>query len=167
MRKRTVEECLQLSLRRLAHCRVVQGATVSSGVLEWPSGAWAIAEPSHADQQVRLQLVYTVGLQRVSCTVPLTPRWPYFGGLSWWLCCPTCGRRGFMLYLPAGARQFGCRGCHSLTYTSCQLSHHFDALDRRLAAMLTAAGQPCTPEEVARALKGRRKLMRGRSPLPD
>jgi hypothetical protein len=38
------------------------------------------------------------------------------------------------LYLPPRARYFGCRHCHDLTYTSCQESHKYDGVYRRLAA---------------------------------
>jgi hypothetical protein len=31
------------------------------------------------------------------------------------------GARVKKLYLPPGARHFGCRGCYHLTYTSCQI----------------------------------------------
>jgi len=33
-----------------------------------------------------------------------------------------CGRRVAKLYLPRGARYFGCRHCYDLTYLSCQRS---------------------------------------------
>jgi len=35
-----------------------------------------------------------------------------------WLKCPTCQKRMFKLYLPPGAKVFGCRKCHHLTYKS-------------------------------------------------
>lgn len=47
-----------------------------------------------------------------------------FGGKHWWFTCPVitgdtpCARR-----VPPGARYFGCRHCHELTYQSCQASH--------------------------------------------
>ncbi len=62
----------------------------------------------------------------------------------WWFACPlvvngrACGRRVRMLYLPPNGRYFGCRGCHDLTYRSCQESHQYDRLtariDKRLAS---------------------------------
>ena len=49
------------------------------------------------------------------------------GGARDWFTCPlvvngvACGRRVGKLYLPpGGARYFGCRKCHGLTYRSCQ-----------------------------------------------
>jgi hypothetical protein len=44
------------------------------------------------------------------------------------------GRRVGKLYLPPGARYFGCRLCYDLTYTSCQESHKYDRLHGLMAA---------------------------------
>ena len=57
-----------------------------------------------------------------------------------------CGRRVGKLYLPPTARRFGCRGCHDLTYMSCQESHRYDRLFRHLA---TTTG---TNEQVVKAM---------------
>src|SRR5262245_42197552 len=52
-----------------------------------------------------------------------------FGGPRWWFTCPlcvrgvACNRRAAKLYLPPGARYFGCRKCHDLTYRSSQEAH--------------------------------------------
>jgi hypothetical protein len=39
-----------------------------------------------------------------------------------------CNRRAGKLYLPSGARYFGCRKCHDLTYKSCQEAHQLERL---------------------------------------
>lgn len=47
-----------------------------------------------------------------------------FHGRRWWFTCPltvdevACGQRAGKLYLPPGAKYFGCRACHSLRYQS-------------------------------------------------
>jgi hypothetical protein len=75
----------------------------------------------------------------VDYPVRLTTTRPRFGELRWWFVCPLfhdgwpCGRRVGKLYLPPGARYFGCRHCHDLTYTSCQISRRYDGLARLLA----------------------------------
>lgn len=52
-----------------------------------------------------------------------------FEGKRWWFTCPlslggvACRRRVGKIYLPRGARYFGCRSCHDLTYQSCQEAH--------------------------------------------
>lgn len=49
-----------------------------------------------------------------------------FGGRRRWLRCPllrgssACGKRAQKLFLPPGARYFGCRTCYDLTYRSVQ-----------------------------------------------
>jgi hypothetical protein len=70
----------------------------------------------------------------------------------WWFRCPLvvagvpCRGRCRKLYLPPGARYFGCRRCHQLTYTSCRESHpcrevalikQLLAADRRLERLIT------------------------------
>ena len=61
-----------------------------------------------------------------------------FGGKRWWFTCPlivgrvACGRRVGKVYLPPGAKYFGCRKCHDLTYRSCQEAHQTERLFGRL-----------------------------------
>lgn len=59
---------------------------------------------------------YTVMLVTTRCN---------YGKHRWWFRCPVvgCCRRVGKLYLPPGAKYFGCRHCHSLTYESCRESH--------------------------------------------
>ena len=40
------------------------------------------------------------------------------------------------LYLPPGARHFGCRLCHGLTYLSCQEAHVLERMAERLSRRL-------------------------------
>jgi hypothetical protein len=52
-----------------------------------------------------------------------------FGGERSWFTCPlivrdrACNRRVGKLHLPPGARYFGCRTCHDLSYRSAQEAH--------------------------------------------
>jgi hypothetical protein len=61
-----------------------------------------------------------------------------WGGRRWWFTCPLiiggreCRRRLVKLYLPPGAKYFGCRHCYGLTYTSCQESHKYDSIYRKI-----------------------------------
>ena len=47
---------------------------------------------------------------------------PHFGGTRWWFSCPLlkkgveCAKRVGKLYLPPGAKSFGCRHCYDLSY---------------------------------------------------
>ena len=81
---------------------------------------------------------------------------PKLGGRRWWFTCPLifrgvpCNRRVGKIYLPPGARYFGCRLCHNLTYTSSQEAHQGD----RIFALI---GRECgvDPGVVKRVLSGR------------
>jgi hypothetical protein len=61
-----------------------------------------------------------------------------FGGKRWWFTCPlisrgvACYRRVGKLYLPPGAKYFGCRKCHDLTYRSCQEAHQAERVFARM-----------------------------------
>jgi hypothetical protein len=61
-----------------------------------------------------------------------------FGGRRWWFVCPlivrdiACNRRAGKLYLPPGAKYFGCRKCYDLTYRSCQEAHQNERLFARM-----------------------------------
>ena len=56
----------------------------------------------------------------------------HYGGVRHWFLCPAaadgvlCENRVGVLYLPPGAKVFGCRQCYGLTYESCQQSHKYD-----------------------------------------
>jgi hypothetical protein len=75
--------------------------------------------------------------------IPVRLQWTatHFNGHRWWFICPLivggvpCNRRVGKLYLPPGARYFGCRQCHDLAYRSCQEAHRterlFGSMERR------------------------------------
>jgi len=68
--------------------------------------------------------------------IVLYPTKPHFGGKRYWFLCPLthggkpCMRKVSKLYLPTGARHFGCRHCYDLTYESAQEAHQFDSFLR-------------------------------------
>jgi hypothetical protein len=128
-RKIAVEECLTLGMARLSRYGIVRGVYLRPGEVRWPSGARVTAEPVNAEGRATLVLGYPLGEgeEPVECRVPLSSTCPKFGGLRVWLNCPTCGRRVAKLHRPPGARLFGCRACHTLTYLSCRESHRWDA----------------------------------------
>ena len=78
----------------------------------------------------RIRLHYRLGdAEDIEIPVQMQSTPTHFGGERWWFTCPLivngveCGRRVGKLYLPGGAKYFGCRNCHRLTYRSCQESH--------------------------------------------
>ncbi len=145
-KKPVVERCLFLDANRWTREGILK-----SGVCH--AGSWGWTYPGGKGFSVRyevntldpgrpvLRLAYSWAwagseeLHSASYALRLTTTRPHFGGLRWWFVCPLvadgrpCNRRVGKLYLPPRARHFGCRHCHSLTYTSCQ--HH----DKRVDAL--------------------------------
>jgi hypothetical protein len=142
-----------LDANRWARDGVLAAGWYASGDWQWtyPSGGRFVIhydadtrEPDAARVRLSYAWVWTATGQQESAayTVSLTTTRPHFGGLRWWFLCPLsvegrpCGRRVAKLYLPPAGRHFGCRHCYRLTYTSCQESHQFDGLYRRMALEL-------------------------------
>jgi hypothetical protein len=90
------------------------------------------------------------GVERVTLPVRLQNTPTQFGGLRWWFTCPltiggvACDRRAGKLYLPPGARHFGCRVCHRLAYRSSQQAHQAErrakSMERQLQAVKAREG---------------------------
>jgi hypothetical protein len=147
-KKVVVEDCLTLDANRWLRddlCR--------TGTWRWiyPGGggfsvSYELDTRESEDAFVRLwhSSAWTVTRRRESADyrVRLTATHPYFGGLRWCFVCPliadgvACNRRVGKLYLPPGARYFGCRHCHRLTYRSVQEhDKRVDALRRNPEAL--------------------------------
>lgn len=137
--KSTVEGSLVLAAgyfyrRRLARC---------SGTLTW---TWTNGDKSSVGYIADWGFgVPTITLHyrwrdcedvRIPIRLQFTPT--NFDGERCWFTCPlivdgvACNRRAGKLYLPPGARYFGCRKCHRLTYRSCQEAHRTERLFGRL-----------------------------------
>lgn len=132
-KKLTVEESLTLRIRDF------QGRLHpnSAGTLTW---TWAKGNQSSVGYWVNwdadvpmLTLSYRLR-DEVDVRIPilLQRTRTNFGGRRWWFTCPlvahglSCNRRVGCLYLPPGARYFGCRHCHDLTYQSSQEAHRWE-----------------------------------------
>ena len=148
-KKTTVEECLILSAGKLARDGII-ARSPGSGWLSWTNTASGeqTASASYSrevvDDRVVLRLRYSVTRRDgekhdIEEPISLQTTPSTVGGRRWRFTCPlvvngrSCGRRVGKLYLPPGARYFGCRHCHDLTYSSCQESHRYDRVFRNLA----------------------------------
>jgi hypothetical protein len=146
-RMELVENCLALNADRLTRAGVL-GRTIHH------AGGWAWTnfqiryqvDTRNPDRPVLRVWHFARGAwlphaREVSYFILLTTTTNNNGGLRWWLRCPllvngrVCGKRVGKLYLPRGARYFGCRGCHRLTYRSSQEAHRLDKMDSGLAAL--------------------------------
>jgi hypothetical protein len=161
----TVEHSFALSIKQLRQ----------AGVLAAPHKAWRgtwtrfigdrIIEQVDINVHATLPLVVDLGRYRME--VEMEERTAFrFGGRSWWLLCPSCGRRCFKLYLPPGAAAqptpFRCRLCWGLVYEASQEAHYWDrgflaspAMARviRVERALAVLARPATRKKRARALR--------------
>jgi hypothetical protein len=136
------EDCLSLSVSKLRD--LIRGGPGSFVRWAWWWGDRCVLRACFdlvgSSDKLGVRLRYTLGDDELDYIIPLTSTRPNFGGRRWWFVCPLvirgrdCGRRVGKLYLPLGARYFGCRTCYNLTYRSCKDSHKYDALYRRLGA---------------------------------
>jgi hypothetical protein len=142
-KKSTVEESLVFGVRDLRN-RLIAGA---AGTLTW---TWNNGSTSSIGYSVTGGYDWrTITLhyrwrdkENVSIPIRLEATPTQFGGRRRWFVCPlsvggiACNRRAGKVYLPPGAKYFGCRKCHDLTYRSCQQAHQIERLLdwRRFAA---------------------------------
>lgn len=133
-KKSTVEESLALAMREFRG-RLHSHAACT---LTW---TWTSGSKSSVGYFVSLGDVPTIMLdyrwrdaEDVKIPIRLQTTPTQFGGRRWWFTCPlivngvACNRRVGKVYLPPGARYFGCRACHRLTYRSCQEAHQAERL---------------------------------------
>jgi hypothetical protein len=140
-KKATVEESLTLSMRAFRD-RIFRN---SSGILTW---TWASGGKSSIGYFVTWRDVPSITLHyrwrdsedvRIRVRLQTTPT--HFGGERWWFTCPmivggvACDRRAGNLHLPPGAKYYGCRMCHDLTYRSCQKAHQAERLLASIGCM--------------------------------
>ena len=136
----TVEACLRLS--------TAPGAKIA-GTL--PPG-WSM-RTEHRPGGVALVLSSGPKVERIEL---LFCR-PHWGGLSFWLLCPDCGRRCRKLFARPGTVLYRCRQCGGLVYASSQEAHHLDrgAAGALLARICGDLGLGCSPSEAARMMSNR------------
>lgn len=130
-RKTTVEESLSLSVRDF-RARLYHNCT-GSFTWTYPTGGKAsisyfVMRPGGGVPTVTL-LYRWRSSEEIELPVRLQSTPAQFGGKRWWFTCPlvvrgvVCNRRVGKLYCPPGAKYFGCRTCHELTYKSSQEAH--------------------------------------------
>ena len=131
-KKQTVEASLTLEVRDV--CSKIPPR--SSGLLAW---RWALGNSFSVSYCTRWcgELIITLsyrwrGSERVELPIRMQSTATNFDGRRWWFTCPlivggvACERRVGKLYLPPGAKYFGCRRCHDLTYESSQQAHQWE-----------------------------------------
>jgi hypothetical protein len=137
-RRLRVEDCLPLDIGPISRLGALRERLDTPCTYQWlDSSGEVLGEIGYRGTRVyagglAVELQYSVGPPDSPRLVPMnyiievtsTPR--NFGGVQHWFCCPaalgniSCLRRVRVLHLPPGQRAFLCRGCHDLTYRSCQ-----------------------------------------------
>jgi hypothetical protein len=163
----TVEACLPLDMAVLARQMHFSASCDMKGTFTWiESGSGDIRASSGfvvktTGEEGWLRLFYerSPTKEAVEYMIVLTTTTPQFGGVRWWAWCPfmgsseRCLQRVRCLYLPPGAEEFACRGCHTLTYRSCQEAHSYDRGTYAMLARLWGM----VPREVRARLKANRQ----------
>lgn len=140
-KKTTVEASLGVAIRDFRG-RIIDG---EAGTLTWTWGngnassiRWFITTDCSSVPTITLLYRWRESEDvRIPVRLQTTPT--QFGGRRWWFTCPlivrgvACNRRVGKLYLPSGARYFGCRKCYDLTYRSSQEAHQAERMARFLA----------------------------------
>jgi hypothetical protein len=138
-KKDTVENSLVVGMKDLPK-RLYVGA---AGTLTWTWGSGTQSSIGYhvtgaADLPIMNLHYRRNDTEDVKIPVRLQATPTHFGGQRWWFICPlivrgmACNRRAGKLYLSPGAKYFGCRKCHDLTYRSCQEAHQAERLFGRL-----------------------------------
>ena len=146
-KKTTVEECKQLpiSLFKKAIKHVLDHPGYAcKGNVNWsrngePSGNIGyLVHLKNEIPEIRLQYNIVRTEKEMDYPIKFESTKLHWGSNRWWFICPLikngrpCYRRVGKLYLPNGYEYFGCRHCYELTYTSCQESHKYDFLFRKI-----------------------------------
>lgn len=174
-KKTTVEECRSIDAAKLARQGVFAHRGYSGRTLTW----------SNAFGEKTLVIEYGIGFTasddlflhlltkkrpdgneiEIDEAIPLVNTRPNFGGVRWWFICPLiikemkCECRARKLYLPPGARHFGCRTCYDLTYESAQThDERINCLMKNPFALVQALESP-DPAECLRACQAYGKVM--------
>jgi hypothetical protein len=77
--------------------------------------------------------------EKVVYKITLTATRPRFGGVRYWFCCPSTGRRVFKLYLPCGGKHFLARETYKLGY-ACQRETRVNRLMRKARKLRDSLG---------------------------
>lgn len=93
---------------------------------------------------------------RVSQSIAAEPLAQPFGGVRWWLLCPSCRTRRAALYRMQGASEFRCRVCQDIAYES-QRRDRLGRLQERILRLerrMTADPRRCWGDPTPRRPKG-------------
>lgn len=176
MKKDLVDETRSLDILSMQRSGVFDGRIGHSWTVRWKWGdevrdSISYRVDGHEGRPTSLRFEYLMpdesgakSLVSYRVGVSFTPC--HFGNGRWWFVCPlacqgtACTRRCRLLYLPGGARYFGCRRCYGLTY-ECRQKHRdkfYEALARPLKLLDRQSRVPRSPKGFERYMKEQDKL---------
>ena len=141
--KITAPECYTLDVNKLAKSGKLRVGAVGSLVWtdRYSGGPFIVTFSTFLARGKRILLLYYyIDSQEITIPIQLPTTRPHIGGVRWWFKCPLlvkdkrCNRRVGKLYLPPGARYFGCRHCHDLVYR--RERDPLDRADHRIKVLL-------------------------------
>lgn len=170
----TVEQCLPFDVSWLRRGGAFKRSQIQTGTFQWSSpfggtvaalGYWVGRSPTEGwvvliDPEVAS--AHSPKVRVPECIIHLTRTKPHLGGTRFWFKCPItqsgkeCGRRVRKLFLPPGARIFGCRTCYYLTFESAQ---KHDPRTYKLAQDLSAIDAALHSGDRRRGLLAARALL--------
>ena len=118
--KKPVDRGLELSIKDLFDCKLIEANALRSGSLSWHADPLHFHGPISFEADLRgyetasLQLRYEIDGLEVDSRISLVFIEPALGGRRWYFCCPLTNIRVTKLFLPPGARRFASRHAHGL-----------------------------------------------------
>ena len=156
--KTTVKACLPLDIAQLTRQTVFRTGVRLAGTgcvphpetgALWVAFTWTLQIPTPEEAALRLSYSCLVeghdAPEQIAYDIALTTTPQHNGGMRWWWRCPLtangepCTRRVRKLYLPPGAKYFGCRLCFDLSYASRQT---YQKTPRWLLALMQRSNGP-------------------------
>lgn len=144
-RKTKVEDCHKVDANDFAKWELFMPAMWRSCTTRWTRGGRETGSCGVYTRISDTQAVCVFQYNGREVPVNLSAYVPGFGGRRYFFLCPVCGKRVRTLHFKNA--EIACRICHNLTYESCNESHHFDSLYKRMAA-----GEGYSWKDVKRAL---------------
>lgn len=175
-KKWTVDDVRSLDILALQKAGIFHKGPSMTGTVNWRQGdqstrsvAFQLIHQEKLPFALKFQYTITdrIGESRESLDYPIqvTSTRCHLGGVRWWFICPLvvngkrCGRRCRILYLPNGAKYFGCRECYELTYESRQRHRQkfYEEFLKPMQILESLAEKPTGRESTATLLKRYRK----------